>query len=143
MRIISLTPNPNGSYNDHVSGNISAPPDGWAMWPGSLPIPTCYPFFESITAEEVTYYRETEKQQEVTKTRETGEVDEDGNPIMETYTETEIVTEQVPYTVMTVVDYVEGVIPEPVETTPEPTQLDRVEAQVTYTAMMTDTLLEE
>lgn len=25
----------------------------------------------------------------------------------------------------------------------EPTQLDRVEAQVTYTAMMTDTLLEE
>ena len=30
-----------------------------------------------------------------------------------------------------------GTIPEP-----EPTQLDRVEAQVTYTAMMTDTLLE-
>lgn len=29
--------------------------------------------------------------------------------------------------------------PEPAE---EPTQLDRVEAQVTYTAMMTDTLLE-
>lgn len=32
--------------------------------------------------------------------------------------------------------------PEP-EPEPEPTQLDRVEAQVTYTAMMTDTLLEE
>lgn len=35
--------------------------------------------------------------------------------------------------------------PEPVdetETEPEPTQLDRVEAQATYTAMMTDTLLE-
>ena len=31
--------------------------------------------------------------------------------------------------------------PEP-ETEAEPTQLDRVEAQVTYTAMMTDTLLE-
>ena len=29
------------------------------------------------------------------------------------------------------------------EPEPEPTQLDRVEAQVTYTAMMTDTLLEE
>lgn len=28
------------------------------------------------------------------------------------------------------------------EPTSEPTQLDRVEAQVTYTAMMTDTLLE-
>lgn len=31
-------------------------------------------------------------------------------------------------------------LPEPVD--PEPTQLDRVEAQATYTAMMTDTLLE-
>lgn len=30
-------------------------------------------------------------------------------------------------------------VPEPVE---EPTQLDAIEAQVTYTAMMTDTLLE-
>ena len=29
------------------------------------------------------------------------------------------------------------------EHTQEPTQLDRVEAQATYTAMMTDTLLEE
>ena len=41
-------------------------------------------------------------------------------------------------------------VPEPVEpeepdypVDPEPTQLDRIEAQVTYTAMMTDTLLEE
>ncbi len=31
--------------------------------------------------------------------------------------------------------------PEP-EPEPEPTQLDRIEAQVTYTAMMTDTLME-
>lgn len=31
--------------------------------------------------------------------------------------------------------------PEP-EPEPDPTQLDRVEAQATYTAMMTDTLLE-
>ena len=31
-------------------------------------------------------------------------------------------------------------LPEPVE--PEPTQLDRIDAQATYTAMMTDTLLE-
>ena len=28
------------------------------------------------------------------------------------------------------------------ESAPEPTQMDRIEAQVTYTAMMTDTLLE-
>lgn len=32
--------------------------------------------------------------------------------------------------------------PTPVEPEPAPTQLDRVEAQATYTAMMTDTLLE-
>ena len=34
----------------------------------------------------------------------------------------------------------EAPLPEPVE--PEPTQLDRVESQATYTAMMTDTLME-
>lgn len=33
-------------------------------------------------------------------------------------------------------------IPEP-EPVPEATQLDRIEAQITYTAMMTGTLLEE
>lgn len=36
-----------------------------------------------------------------------------------------------------------GVVPEPEPAAePEPTQLDRVEAQATYTAMMTDTLME-
>lgn len=36
-----------------------------------------------------------------------------------------------------------GVVPEPEpEPTPKPTQLDRVEAQTVYTAMMTDTLME-
>ena len=36
-----------------------------------------------------------------------------------------------------------GTIPEPEPAAePEPTQLDRVEAQATYTAMMTDTLME-
>lgn len=36
-----------------------------------------------------------------------------------------------------------GVVPEPEPAAePEPTQLDRIEAQVAYTAMMTDTLME-
>ena len=35
-----------------------------------------------------------------------------------------------------------GTIPEPDPVPEEPSQLDRVEAQATYTAMMTDTLLE-
>ena len=33
-------------------------------------------------------------------------------------------------------------LPDPIEEVEEPTQLDLIEAQVTYTAMMTDTLLE-
>lgn len=45
--------------------------------------------------------------------------------------------------VMTVTKWNPGVMPEPEpEADPEPTQLDIIEAQVTYTAMMTDTLLE-
>lgn len=37
-----------------------------------------------------------------------------------------------------------GVVPEPEpEPTPTPTQLDRLESQITYTAMMTDTLIPE
>ena len=45
--------------------------------------------------------------------------------------------------VMTVTKWTAGKIPEPEpEPDPEPTQLDRIEAQITYTAMMTDTLLE-
>lgn len=51
--------------------------------------------------------------------------------------------EQEPYGVMTVVAWEPLPVPEtepaPI---PEPSQLDRIEAQVTYTAMMTDTLLE-
>lgn len=44
--------------------------------------------------------------------------------------------------IMTVTNWVAGVIPESEPIEPEPTQLDILEAQVTYTAMMTDTLLE-
>ena len=38
--------------------------------------------------------------------------------------------------------WIPGTMPEPEPVEPEPTQLDRIEAQVTYTAMMTDTMLE-
>lgn len=45
--------------------------------------------------------------------------------------------------VAAVTKWTPGVVPDPEpEPALEPTQLDRVEAQVTYTAMMTDTLLE-
>ena len=45
--------------------------------------------------------------------------------------------------VMTVTKWTPGEMPEPEpEQEPVPSQLDIIEAQVTYTAMMTDTLLE-
>ena len=45
--------------------------------------------------------------------------------------------------VMTVTSWIAGDIPESEpESDPKPTQLDIIEAQITYTAMMTDTLLE-
>lgn len=45
------------------------------------------------------------------------------------------------YTQMEVISATDGEVIE-VETVASPTQLDRIEAQVTYTAMMTDTMLE-
>ena len=44
--------------------------------------------------------------------------------------------------VMTVTKWTPGKMPEPEPIEPEPSQLDIIEAQVAYTAMMTDTLLE-
>ena len=44
--------------------------------------------------------------------------------------------------VMTVTKWIPGVMPEPEPEIIEPSQLDRIEAQITYTAMMTDTLME-
>lgn len=144
MWIVNLTANPNGSHNDHRADHITTVPDGWAMIPRDCAVPETFPFV-SIEAEELTYYNEVERTKKVTKEREVQSYDAEGNPITvkEEYEAEETVTEQVPYTRMTVTAMTPGVVPEP-ETEPEPapTQLDRVEAQVTYTAMMTDTLLE-
>lgn len=58
-----------------------------------------------------------------------------------------VLPETFPFVHLTVDDQVvvamaEGVVPEPEpEQEPEPTQLDIIEAQVAYTAMMTDTML--
>lgn len=142
MHIINLTPLEPGVYNDHASDSITAPPDGWAYIPEDFELPSTFPRLGSIEAEEKTYTREVEVQKEVTKTRATGMVDEDGNAIMEEYTEMETVTEEREYTMMTVTAMTEGTLPEVVEEAVKPTQMDRIEAQVTYTALMTDTLLE-
>lgn len=141
MWIVNLEANPNGSHNDHRADHITTVPDGWAMIPDDFTVPSTFPFV-GIEAEDKTFYREVEVEKPVVKERDTGMMDEDGNPIMETYTEMETVTEEVPYTVHTVIAMTEGEVPV-VEETETVTQLDRIEAQVTYTAMMTDTLLEE
>lgn len=117
MWIVNLTPNANGSHNDHNAENITSVPEGWAMIPEDFPVPATFPFV-SIEAEEKTYTRT------VTIEGEGGET----------------VTEHIPYTAMTVTAMTAGVIPD--IPAPAPSQLDVLEAQVTYTAMMTDTLLE-
>ena len=117
MHIINLTPLAPGVYNDHKADHITAPPEGWAYIPEDFPLPSTFPRLGSIEADELTYTREVEVQKPVTKQRDTGMVDEDGNPIMEDYTEMETVTEQRTYTMMTVTAMTEGTLP---ETAPEP-----------------------
>ena len=120
MWIVNLTANSNGSHNDHRADHITTVPDGWAMIPDDFEVPDTFPFVD-IKAELVTHYHEVKT------------VDAEGKSV----------TEQHPYTMMTVTKMTPGIVPEPVETIPEPSQLDRIEAQVTYTAMCTDTLLME
>ena len=117
MWIIELNANPNGSHNDHNAAYITAVPDGWAMIPDDFTVPDTFPFV-SVEAEEVSCTRKVEVE------GKNGET----------------VVEYIPYTVMTVTAMTEGVVPEAAE--PEPSWQDALEAQVTYTAMMTDTLLE-
>lgn len=74
------------------------------------------------------------------------EYDEEGNIITEEYEE--IRTRTVPVMGMVYRDMTEEEIAEMQKQQeqipePEPTQLDRIEAQMMYTALMTDTLIEE
>lgn len=135
MHIINLTPLAPGVYNDHRADHITAPPEGWAYIPEDFPLPSTFPRLGSITAEELAYTREVEVQREVTKNRETGAVDEECNPITEEYTETETVTEEREYTMMTVTSMTEGTLPEPEPDTPA--ELEQLRADVDYIAMET------
>ena len=83
------------------------------MIPDGFAVPASFPFV-GIEAEEVTCYREVETESGAAELR--------------------------PYTVMTVKAMTEGIVPELPE--PEPTWQERTDAQIFYTAMMTDTLLE-
>ena len=140
MKMLEIAALPNGAHrNQTFHGNL---PDGWAVIPDDMEIPATFPFV-NIEAEGITHYRAVEVMRDVTKTREVVTVNEDGEEVTTTeeYTEQEMVTEKEPYTVMTVTSMTAGVMPEVKPEEPMPTQLDIIEAQVTYTAMMTDTLL--
>lgn len=136
MWIVSLEANPNGSHNDHRADHITTVPDGWAMIPDDFTVPSTFPFV-GIEAEGVTFTREVEVQKEVIKERDTGFTDEDGNPITETYTEMETVTDEVPYTVHTVIAMTEGEVPVVEEEEVAPTEMEQLRADVDYIAVMT------
>ena len=131
MHIICLTPLTEGVYNDHASDSIVTPPDGWAYIPEDFPLPSTFPRLGSIKAKDVTYTREVEVEREVIKHRETGYVDEDGNPIIEEYTEMETVVETQEYTMMTVTAMTEGTLPDPTpDDEPEPTAEELLNAML-------------
>lgn len=113
MKIIEIQALTNGAHRNQ-GGDFSTIPNGWAVIPDYIVIPDTFPFVD-IEVEEITYYREEETVQNVTKTREVSSVDDMGNPVTvtEEYTEQEIVMEQKPYTAMTVTSMDAGVVPEP------------------------------
>lgn len=115
MQIIEIKALPNGAHNNQTYHGVL--PDGWAIVPEDMETPN-FPFGE-VEVEEVTHYRDVEVLREVTKTRQVPQYDEEGNPLpemaTEEYTEEELVTEQEPYTVMTVTKWTPGEIPAPVE----------------------------
>lgn len=141
MKMLEIAALPNGAHrNQTYHGTLLA---GWAVIPDDLVLPETFPFVE-VEVKDVAYSREVEVLRDVVKQREVVTIDETGEEVttLEEYTEQELVTEVEYYDLPTVVSMTEGIVPEPVQEPETPTQLDRVEAQVTYTAMMTDTLLE-
>jgi hypothetical protein len=140
MNMLEIAALANGAHRNQTFHGIL--PDGWAVVPEDMELEN-FPFGE-VTAEEITHYRDVEVMRDVVKTREVESVNENGETVTtaEEYTEQEWVTEQEPYGVMTVTGWKPLPTPEVKPEEPMPTQLDIIEAQVTYTAMMTDTLLE-
>lgn len=131
MHIIDLTPLEVGVYNDHKADYITEPPEGWAMIPEDMVLPSTFPRLGSIEAEEITYTYEVEVEK---INEETGEV--------------EIIKEQRERVIMTVTEMTEGTLPEPVE--PEPTNdelqwqaiTDLEIAQIEYEQALTDLEIE-
>lgn len=112
MHIIQLEALDEGVYNDHASNNITEPPEGWAMIPDDMVLPSTFPRLGSLEAEEIAYPYEVEVEK---VNEETGEV--------------EIIKEQKERVILTVTKMTEGTLPEPVE--PEPTEMELLQEEVT------------
>lgn len=97
----------------HASQHGGSLQKGWAYWDtDQVPLPETFPWVEIETAE-VSHEAVMDKEKVLIPA----------------------------FTRLEVVSATEGEVIE-VETVASPTQLDRIEAQVTYTAMMTDTMME-
>lgn len=101
MYIICLTPLTEGVYNDNFNPLITTPPEGWAMIPEDMELPSTFPRLGSLEAENIDYPYEVVVEK---KDEETGEI--------------VMVTEQRVRTIMTVTKMTEGTLPEP-EAKPE------------------------
>ena len=108
----------------HTSMAGGIPPEGWVFVPDNIDIPNSFPFVNIEIAE--VKHPENRKVELVFVGDEVVQKEK----IIPAYTQLEVIS----------MTEGEEIIFEQPET---PTQLDRIEAQVTYTAMLTDTLLEE
>ena len=96
----------------HASQHGGSPQNGWVYWDtDQVPMPATFPWVEIETGE-VSHEAVMDKEKVLIPA----------------------------FTRLEVVSATEGEVIE-VETVASPTQLDRIEAQVTYTAMMTDTMM--
>ena len=137
MHIICLTPLEEGVYNDHKADHITMPPEGWAMIPEDMVLPSTFPRLGSLEAEEITYTYEVEVEKDEIKTRDVEVLDENGEPVIvqEEYTEKVMVTEQRERVIMTVTRMTEGTLPEPEpEVEPEPTAEEMLNAMLGVTS---------
>lgn len=118
---ILIKKNPDGSHAFQYGGALS---EGWAVVPETIEIPDTFPFV-NIEVAEVTHPAVTTMNSKV--------VDDE---LVD-----EVIVLQPEFTQLEVISMTEGeeiIFDEPIV----PTQLDVIEAQVAYTAMMTGTLLE-
>lgn len=118
---IQIEKNADGSHAFQVGGFLE---NGWAFVPNEVELPTSFPYVD-IEVKEVYHPAVTEL---ATKEID-GKLVEYEKVLTPEYTQLEVVS-------MTEGEEIE------VEENTMPTQLDIIEAQVVYTAMMTDTLLE-